>query len=121
MTTTLDRILLWTPRILTILFILFISLFALDVFAEGYKWYEVLAALFMHLIPSIALLIALIIAWRWPGIGGLLFLVITASFIFFFKLYREWNIALLIAGPPLLVGVLFLADWFSRRNQIATK
>jgi hypothetical protein len=64
----LNRILLWTPRLLGILFIAFISLFALDVFSE-YKGWEVILALLMHLRWSIILLIALILAWRWEWIG----------------------------------------------------
>ena len=31
------RVLYWTPRVLGILFALFISIFALDVFGEGYS------------------------------------------------------------------------------------
>ena len=118
MNTASNRLLYWTPRILTILFIIFISLFALDVFAAGYAWWEVLVALFMHLIPSFILLAGLGIAWRWPGIGGLLFIAVAAGFMIFFKLYQHWTTALLIAGPPLLIGVLFLADWAARRNRI---
>jgi hypothetical protein len=43
----------WLPRVSAILFILFISVFALDVFTEP-NW---ALALFMHLIPSFILII----------------------------------------------------------------
>jgi hypothetical protein len=33
------RMLFWTPRLLSILFAIFISLFALDVFGEGYGFW----------------------------------------------------------------------------------
>ena len=42
----MKRFLFWLPRILTIIFILFISIFALDVFSE-YSFPLVLVALFM--------------------------------------------------------------------------
>jgi hypothetical protein len=66
--------LFWKPRIAGILFVLFISIFALDVFDAGYGFWETLLALFMHLLPSIALAIAVALAWRrWEWIGAVLF------------------------------------------------
>ena len=62
----------WTPRILGIIFAVFISIFALDVFGE-YKFPEVLIALFMHLVPTYLVLGALLVAWKWEKIGGILF------------------------------------------------
>jgi hypothetical protein len=58
------------PRILAILFAAFLSVFALDVFGEGYWFWGTIRALFMHLIPTMIVLAALIIAWRWEGVGG---------------------------------------------------
>jgi hypothetical protein len=48
------RILLWTPRVLSLLFALFVSLFALDVFGQGYGFWQ----------TTLALLSA------WPLLGG---------------------------------------------------
>ena len=61
-------ILFWAPRIISILFILFLSLFALDVFGQGYGFWETVQALFMHLLPSLLLVAALLLAWRWEWI-----------------------------------------------------
>jgi hypothetical protein len=63
----LKRILVWTPRILGILFALFVSIFALDVFGAGYGFWETILALLIHLVPVSILLIGLAIAWRWSG------------------------------------------------------
>ena len=52
----------WTPRVLTILFILFMAIFALDVFGE-YSFPLILVALFMHLIPNFILIGVLLVAW----------------------------------------------------------
>ena len=79
-----QKLIYWIPRILVIIFILFISLFSLDVFSE-YSGLEVFIALFMHLIPSFILIILLIIAWKWEKIGGILFLILGGVFIIFFK------------------------------------
>ena len=45
-------VLYWAPRILSIIFAGFISLFALDVFNEGHSFWETLLALAVHLIPT---------------------------------------------------------------------
>lgn len=58
-----EKFFYWAPRILTIGFVLFISMFALDVFSE-YSGHKVLVPLFIHLIPSFVLLGALGIAWK---------------------------------------------------------
>lgn len=106
--------LFWTPRILGIIFILFISMFALDVF-EGYDFPMVLVALFMHLIPSFILLILLLIAWREDKIGGILYLVLGVIFTIFFRLYQDFISFLLIALPVFIVGTLFLLNHYKRR------
>jgi len=38
----------WTPRILSIVFVLFLALFSLDVFDGNYGFWGTLLALFMH-------------------------------------------------------------------------
>lgn len=111
MNTRLKRLLLWTPRVLAILFALFLSLFALDVFGVGYTISETIIALLMHLLPTFALLLVLALAWRWPAVGALGFLGFAAWY-----LHMAWGnfpvmVLLLIAGPPLLIGLLYLLDW----------
>jgi hypothetical protein len=61
---TLERLLHWTPRILGLLFAAFVSVFALDVFGEGYTFWQTILALMMHLIPTGVVLVALAISWR---------------------------------------------------------
>ncbi len=63
MNKTLKQTLFWAPRIAGIPFILFLSLFALDIFGQGYSFWETIVGLFMHLIPSIILAIAVALAW----------------------------------------------------------
>jgi hypothetical protein len=70
---SVKRLVFWTPRILCTLFAAFISVFALDVFGEGYGFWETVVALLMHLIPTGVILIVLAIAWRWEWVGGALF------------------------------------------------
>ena len=70
------RAVYWIPRILCLLFAVFISLFALDVFSEGYGFWETIVALVMHLVPPGMILMALAIAWRWEWLGAILFVAL---------------------------------------------
>ena len=112
----LSRLLFWTPRILCILFAAFVSVFALDVFGEGYSFWETIVALAMHLIPTAVILVALAIAWRWEWVGGVLFIALGALYILIFP-QGHWSAYLVISGPLFLVGILFLADWWLRARH----
>ncbi|MER2597947.1 MAG: hypothetical protein ABTQ73_00315 [Caldilineales bacterium] len=101
----MQRILFWTPRLLGLLFALFLSLFALDVFGQGYSAWDTLRALLIHLTPVYAVLIVLAIAWRWEKPGGLLFFVLALLYILWTR-RLDWS--LVIAAPLLLLGLLFL-------------
>lgn len=108
------RVVFWTPRILGILFAMFISIFALDVFGEGYNFWETIVALLMHLVPTGIIVIALAIAWRWEWVGAILFAGLGAGYVIMAWGRFEWGTYLLIAGPLFLIGVLFLVNWFFR-------
>lgn len=114
------KILHWSPRVLTIALAAFISLFALDVFSEGYKWYEAIVALLIHLAPTYLIVGALLIAWKWEQIGGLIFIGLGLFYIIM-TLSRPgfdagWIVWLIISGPAFLVGGLFLANYFVKKK-----
>jgi hypothetical protein len=110
----MKRILLWAPRVLGILFALFVSLFALDVFGMGYGFWETMLALWIHLVPVFILLIGLALAWRWEWVGALCFLGFAVWYLVTFWGQFPFSVYLLMAGPAFLVGVLFLIDWLYR-------
>jgi len=103
----------WTPRILGIIFAVFISIFALDVFEE-YKFPEVLVALFMHLVPTYLVVGALILAWKWERIGGILFLGLGLFYIIITWGKFDLISYLIISGPVTLIGILFLVNSFKK-------
>lgn len=125
--TGLSKALYWSPRILSILAILFISIFALDAFAPDLTLWQQLGAFFMHLIPSIGLAVLLAYAWKHEKWGGILFLLIGLIFtpIIFNWNYRMNNsvwislsIISLITVPFVVVGILFLVhDFINKRRQ----
>ncbi len=121
MTQLSRRALFWTPRALSIVFIAFLSLFALDVFDEHLGLWRTVLALTMHLIPSLVLIAALVLAWRWEWIGaaiyagaGLLYVwwVVSMSRPVPPAMRLIW--ILTIAGPAFVIAGLFLANWLKR-------
>ncbi len=107
----------WTPRVLSILFICFISLFALDVFEEGRSWTEILVALLMHLIPSYVLILILVFAWRRPWVGTIAYTALAIAYGVIARRHLSW--ILVIAVPLLVMAVLFWLSWRASRTPKA--
>jgi hypothetical protein len=123
----IDKFVYWTPRILSILFILFLAMFSLDVFEEGRSWQEIAVALFMHNIPVLALMAVLIIAWKREIVGGVVFILAGILYIVMvaagaLKNGFEWYMIswfLTISGPAFLIGGLYLIAWRKKKNKTA--
>jgi hypothetical protein len=120
------RFVYWTPRILSIAFILFLALFSLDVFDSCQGVFDCALGLFMHNIPSLVLLVILLISWRYEIVGGIAFILAGLLFIVL-SVFRvvmsspvEWYMlvwTLQIAGPAFLIGILFLIGWRRRKKR----
>ena len=111
---SIKRVLFWTPRVLGILFAIFLSLFALDVFSEGYGLWQTIGALLLHLVPTFIVVIALVIAWRWEWFGAVLFSALAVFYVVWTWGRFPLGTYLSISGPLVLVGVLFLFNWIYR-------
>lgn len=111
----LKHLLFWTPRVLGLFFALFVGIFALDVFGQGYGFWGTLGALLIHLIPVYVLLIALAIGWRWEWAGALLFAGFSVWYLIMSWGPFPWMAILVaawpLAAPALLVALFFLIDW----------
>lgn len=107
----MQQVLRWAPRVLGILFAAFISLFALDVFGEGYSFWETALALLVHLIPTGILLVVLALSWRWEWVGGILFPALAILYLAFSRGRLHWSAYAVISGPLFLEGALFLLSW----------
>ena len=97
-----------------LLYIGFISLFALDVFSGEYNLAQTLVALTMHLIPSMLILLALVIAWRWELAGSILFDVLVVAWLIY---VGDFGKSLIITLPLLVISSLFVAGWAYRRKS----
>lgn len=125
-----SKILYWTPRVLSILFICFLTMFSFDVFESGRSAGEIALAFLMHNIPSIILIILLVIAWKKEIVGavtylgagllyvGLVIYNVTNSGLPWY-IGISWNIT--IAGPAFIIGILFLINWRNRKENTVKK
>jgi hypothetical protein len=100
---------LWLPAGLGILYILFLSMFALDAFSGDASLTEEILGFFIHLIPSLVVLVALAISWKKPVVGGALFILLCAVFTLFFRTYESMLNFLVISFPLAVIGILFIA------------
>lgn len=107
----MNKILYWLPRILGIGFVLFISVFSLDVFSE-YSGWAIALPLLMHLLPSLLLLGIVILAWKNEVLGGWLFL---AAGVLLFALSDFESV--IVSLPAIVIGALFLASKYLRKNS----
>ncbi|HLE60293.1 MAG TPA: hypothetical protein VI700_02045, partial [Thermoanaerobaculaceae bacterium] len=91
----------------------FISIFAADVFGEGRGFWQTALALLMHLIPTFLIVAILVVSWRREWIGGILFIALGVLYIVWAwnRPFGIWSTFLMIAGPPVLTGALFLLNW----------
>ncbi|HOY31401.1 MAG TPA: hypothetical protein PKW80_05945 [Bacteroidales bacterium] len=119
------KILHWLPRILCIVAIIFISLFAADTFSSDHTFWQKIINFLIHLIPSFVMLIMLIIAWKRDLFGGIAFILAGLVFIpIVFSMNRNADQSVAsglfavagVALPFVLVGVLFLISYSQKRT-----
>lgn len=111
-----NKLVFWLPRILSIIFILFLMVFSLDIFQPGLSFGQIVAGLFMHNLPALFLLIIVAISWKkYPFLAGITFIL--AGIIYILMVLKntqfEWFMLswiAIIAGPAFLIGALFLIN-----------
>lgn len=120
----------WIPRIICILAILFISLFASDSFAPSLTLKEQLIGFLIHLIPSFILLILLVITWKWELVGGIIFAsigTVMSPFVFMMNYNRNHSIGMslgiiaLITVPFILTGILFIISHYLKKKHLSRR
>jgi O-antigen ligase len=109
MTRTSGRLLLWAPRLLGAVTCLFLGLFALDAFSEERTFLQALPAFAIHLAPAAFLCGIVAASWKREWVGGTVFVVCSVAYIGLARGRLDW--VLLVSGPLLVVGTLFLLSW----------
>jgi hypothetical protein len=116
----ISKVLYWTPRILSIIFILFLAMFSLDIFDSCTNFLNCSGGLLIHNIPVFILIIILCFAWKREWIGAISFLAVGLFYILLLALNPtiEWFMiswAFTISGPSFLVAYLFWRNWKKRK------
>jgi len=114
----------WAPRILSMVFVLFLALMSLDIFEGNYGFWGTIVGLFMHNIPALILLAILLISWKYEIVGGIGFVLAGILYIAFILMniittgfewyYLAWSIQ--ISGIAFFIGILFLINWHKKRK-----
>jgi hypothetical protein len=108
MASTSAKVLLWSPRTLALMMTAFLSLFAFDAFSEGRPPGQALVAFIIHLAP--AAMVLAVVAWRWEWVGALAFIALAAVYANMVRHRFDW--ILLISGPLVIIGVMYLWAWW---------
>mgnify|MGYP001398950229 CR=1 FL=1 len=121
------RIFHWVPRVICIVAILVVSMFALDSFGPGRTVWQQVGSLFMNLIPTFILIALLIVAWKWELIGGIVFTIMglgLTPFIFShnFRMNQSVGMSLgavaVIALPFFFTGILFIISHYMKKRNL---
>lgn len=106
----------WSPRILSVFFVLFLMLFSLDVFGVGYTFKETVVAFLMHNIPAFILALVVALSWKHEIIGAVCFLAAGLLYLIFafssgenVLMMLAWSIQ--ISGPAFFVSVMYWLNW----------
>ncbi|MFA4932211.1 MAG: hypothetical protein WC625_04865 [Caldisericia bacterium] len=108
--------LIWIARILMVAFILFLTMFSLDVFSMEGTLFEQLGGFVMHSIPSLILVAVLLVSWRNPLLTGILVLASAVAFALHWRLRGIVEFATIIL-PLVVVGILFVTAHFVSRKR----
>ncbi len=115
----------WTPRILAILYLLFLAMFSLDIFDLKLGFWGTIVGLLMHNLPVFFLLIILIISWKHELVGGIGFILAGLLYIAGFVIPKslttgfQWYYflwILTISVPAFIMGILFLLNWRRKKR-----
>ncbi len=103
----MSGILIIIGRVLGLTAALFIGMFGLDVFFTGAPWWQNLLGFAVHSLPSLVLLAVLLVSWRWPLVGGTLYLLL--AIVPFVGLSNPVWVNALLATPLVLAGAFLVA------------
>jgi hypothetical protein len=99
---------IWIPRILSLIFIFILSLFAFDVFSIEAPLFQQIGGFLIQLIPSSILLIILFFFWKKPLYSGLPYILMSIIFALFFNAYNNIYSLLFLSIVPAAIGILFI-------------
>ncbi len=98
-----------------ILYAFALLVFAADVFSKDQNISQTLIDLVLHFIPTVIVLLLVVIAHQRPFIGSIIFAVNGIVYIITGWDNLHWTAHLLIAGPLMLISILYIISYKSNR------
>ena len=114
MKTPRSAVLFWAPRALAIASGLFLALFALDALAPGRPLAVAVPDLLLHLVPAALVFTIVALTWRRDAVAAAAFVGLALLYAAMPGARVDWM--LVIAGPLLVTGLLFLWSWRNSRR-----
>jgi len=108
----MKKLIYYLPRVLAILIVAFLAMFILEGFSPEFSWQDSLA----HSVLAFVALLAAVIAWKRPGIGGWIFIAFGIRYLLGIFNSHWWG-GLIIGGVPLLAGILFLVEGLKKNKN----
>lgn len=108
----MKNLITWAPRVIALMIIVFVLLFAFNGFVPRYLAGEEVVPLVIGILPAVVLFLALVLAWFFRLAGGITWIILGMAMIIFFHTYRDELSFLTLSSPVVAVGVLFVLSHF---------
>ena len=104
----------WILRVLLIIMTIFIAILSFDGVDFNQSFWDTFLVILERFIPTIALIVILIVAWKRENIGGVLLMLSSIGFIIFlYYKIDDFMIGTYISvGIPFLIGALFVVNHY---------
>lgn len=119
----MKKVVYWTPRVLAILFTLFIMMFSLDVFDGTSSLADQLIGFLMHNLPAFGIILIIVLSWK-KDIFGMIGFALVAIGLFMMVMGSNPPVGsavnpavFIISGPALLISLLYGISWIVHKNH----
>ena len=96
-----------------ILYALALLVFAADVFSKEQSISQTVSDLFLHLIPTALVLLFVVVGYKKPLVGSIIFAVMAVTYIISGWTSMHWTAHVLIAGTLLVISFLYIIAYKS--------
>ena len=102
------KILTWTPRVLAIILCVMALALGLDMFDMQSSWLNMILGFLLHGIPAYMLMGVTFVSWKWPLVGGSVFIGLGVLYSIIVILN---GVFFTVGLYPILIGLLFIAQY----------
>lgn len=99
---------LWLPRFVIFVYIVFFSLFSLDVFGGDTGFWEQLLGFLIHSSPALILALIIALTWKRPLLTGVGLIITGILMMLHYEHFSNLNVFLMIEFPVFLIGSSFI-------------